>query len=411
MATDDRQVRAEAFLDQGDYREAGALYHQLSDETKDARYASRYLHCLRKAGYPGVAVTAGRRALEQHPQDEWVRRELVWALYDGRVKPSAKSEDLPGLIKASEEVLALNPEPLPLKLAVNAVIRLAKSRKKWDLVCRWCDYLNPDSLDDQPREGAGRPGKSERESWYFAKVKALHELERWDEALAGAMQAATRYPREINFRRWAALALAGQGQVAEAIRHLQEIVLKDRAEWYLLQGLCQLHLRNGDIDAALRNGCRAALDCQEDKMKVTLCGLLGTIGLRLSRYEFALRQAALARAIREREGWSIPADLRTLEEAIQSRFSEEHIALPTLPAGIQEQDTACMALWHAAAYAGLPRQSGVLDSLPGDRAFGWIRGEEGQRIFVLRDDLPPAARTVAHRRIRSGAKFRPQTRN
>jgi hypothetical protein len=53
-----------------------------------------------------------------------------------------------------------------------------------------------------------------------------------------------------------------------------------------------------------------------------------------------------------------------------------------------------VSLWRAAAYAGLPRQSGALHAPPGDRSFGWIRGEDGQRIFVLRDDLPSAARTV-----------------
>jgi tetratricopeptide (TPR) repeat protein len=394
MATDERRIRAKALLDQGDFREAGALYHQLADETNEAWYASRYLHCLRKAGHPRAAVTVGRRALERHPQDVWIQLELVWSLYDDRVKTCAEAKDLSGLIEAAEEVLALDPEPLPLKLAVQAVIKLAKLRGKWDLVCRWCNHLDPDTLDNQPRELAGRLGKSERETWYFTRVKALLELKRWDEALAGAVEAAARYPREINFRRWAALALAGQGQVAEAIRRLQDIVLKDRSEWYLLQDLCRLHLRNGETDAALRNGCRAALDCPDDTVKVTLYWLLGTIGLGLSRYEFALRHSVLARTIREREGWSIPAELRALEEGIRRRFAEERITAPAIPTAIREQVAACVDLWRAAAYAGLPRQSGVVDSPPGDRAFCWIRGEEGQRIFVLRDDLPSIARTA-----------------
>jgi tetratricopeptide (TPR) repeat protein len=392
--TDDRRTRAKEFLDKRDFREAGALYHQLADETNEPWYASRYLHCLRKAGHSRAAVTVGRRTLERHPQDVWVRRELVWAMYEARVKTCGESKDLPGLVQAAEEVLALEPEPLPLKLAVNAVIRLAKLRGKWDLVCRWCDFLDPDSLDDQPREIDGRSGKSERQSWHFARVKALLELERWDEALASAVHAAGRYPREVNFRRWAALALAGQGNITEAIRRLKDIILKDRSEWFLLQDLCQLHLQNGELDAALRNGCRAALDCPDDTVKVSLYGLLGTIGLRLSRDEFAFRHAALARSIREREGWSIPSDLRSVEGDLRSRFAEGRLTLPVVPAAVREQAAACVSLWRAAAYAGLPRQSGVLDSPLGDRPFGWIRGEEGERIFVLRDHLPQAARTV-----------------
>jgi tetratricopeptide (TPR) repeat protein len=392
--TDDRRERAKTLLAEGNFREAGALYHQLFDETNEAWYASRYLHCLRKAGHPIAAVTVGRQALAQHSQDVWVRRELIWALYDGKIKPCVEAKDLSGLLQAAEELRTLNPEQLPLKLAVKAVIRIAKLRGKWDTVAQWCDYLDPDNLDDQPREIDGRTGNSEREAWHFARVKAAVELERWDEALARASQAADRYPREINFRRWAALTLAGQGKIADAICRLQDIILKERSEWFLLQDLCQLHLRSGELEAAMRNGCRAALDCPDDTMKVTLYGLLGTVGLRLSLYEFAFRHAALARAIRERESWSIPADLRDLDEALRSRFAEERIALPALAAGIREQVIACVQLWRAAAYAGLPRQNGILDSPPEERAFGWIRNDEGQRIFVLRDDLPPVARTA-----------------
>jgi len=391
--TDDRRAIAEKLFKEGKFREAGTIYHHLSDETNNAWYTSRYLLCLRKAGYPTGAVTVGRQKLQLHPQDVWIRRELVWALYYARIKTHADSEDLLRLVQAAEEVLAFDPEPLPLKLTVNAVIRLAKLRKKWDLVSKWCDFLNPDSLEDQPREIAGRLGKSERESWHFAKVKALLEMQRWEDALVSASQAAAIYPREINFRRWAALALAGKGDIAEAIHLLQNIILKDRSEWFLLQDLCQLHLENKDLDAALRNGCRAALDCHDDTVKVSLYGLLATTSFRLSQDEFAFRHAVLAKTIREREGWSIPADLRTLEGVIRSRFNDQKIALPIIPESVREQVLACAKLWREAAYTGLPRQSGVLDFSPGDRAFDWIQGEDGQRIFVLRNDLPPAART------------------
>ena len=391
--TDDRSAIAEKLFKEGKFREAGTLYHHLSDETNNTWYTSRYLQCLRKAGYPTSAVTFGKQKLQMHPQDVWIRRELIWALYYANIKPYADSEDLLRLVQAAEEVLAFEPEPLPLKRIVIPVIRLAKQRNKWDLVRKWCDFLNPDSLEDQPRKIAGRLGKSERESWYFAKVKALLEMQQWEDALSSASQAATSYPREINFRRWAALALAGKGDIAEAIHLLQNIILKDRSEWFLLQDLCELHLQNKDLDAALRNGCRAALDCHDDMMKVSLYLLLATTGFHMFQNEFAFRHLILAKTIRERKGWSIPGNMQTLEGVIRSRFNDEKITLPMIPESVREQVFACTKLWREAAYVGLPRQSGVVDFSPGDRAFDWIQVEDGQRIFVLRNDLPPAART------------------
>ena len=390
--TEDHRANAESLLKEGKFREAGKLYHLLSDETNEAWYTSRYLYCLRKAGYPAAAVSVGRHKLSLHPKDKWIRREMVWAVYEAKVKKHSESKDFLQLLQAAEEVLTLRPEPLPLKLTVNAVIRLAKFRRKWDAVLRWCSFLNPDSLEDQPREVAGRLVKSERESWYFAKVKSLIEIQQWENALVSASQAIGLYPREINFRRWEALALAGKGDVAEAINRLQNIILKYRSEWFLLQDLCQLYLQNGDLDSALRNGCRAALDYHDDTVKVSLYGLLAATSFRLSKFEFAFRHALLAKSIRENEGWSISADLHTLERSIRSCFTEGNIILPMIPETVREQSIACFNLWRSEAYAGLPRQYGVLDCPPGDQAFGWIKNEDGQRIFVLKNDLPPAAR-------------------
>ncbi|WP_179147461.1 hypothetical protein [Cylindrospermopsis raciborskii] len=51
-------------------------------------------------------------------------------------------------------------------------------------------------------------GKSKKEQWFFAKVKSLIGLELWQEARACALEAIKFYPKEINFYRFSALALA-----------------------------------------------------------------------------------------------------------------------------------------------------------------------------------------------------------
>lgn len=346
MADDERATRAKALLEQGNYREAGSLFHQLWDETGNTWTASRYLYCLRKAGFARAAVTVGQDAHQRYPQDIWIRRELVWALYYDRVKPFADKKELPGLLQAGEDFLTLQPEALPLKLLVLAVIRLAREKGKWDLVSTWCDRLAPESLDNAPREFNGEPVNSEREGWYSAKVKALIHLERWPEALALAARAVALYPGEVNFRRWEALALAGQGQVSEALALLQVLVQKEQPEWYLLQDLAGLHQRLGQYEAAMKAGCRAALSAPEDRTTVTLYQLLATVGLAQGKLEFAARHVVLARLIRQREGWSIPAELQGMEEKLHGALAEQQSPWPVDIEGIPTLFAACQASWR-----------------------------------------------------------------
>lgn len=387
MSNDDLSTQAKKLLEQKMYAEAGKLFHALWDEVGDAFAASRYLFCLRKAGHSGPAVEMGRKALLKHNNDQWIRREFVWALYEHAVKPAKEETNLNLLLQAAEELMAQGPEDLPRRLTVMAVVRVAKNRGRWDVASSWCDLLTPEHLDDTPREIEGRQGKSDRETWYFSKIKCLIELSRWEEAFALSTKAAGLHPREANFRRWAALARAGQGNLQEAISRLEEIVLKERAEWYLLQDLCELYLRLGDYPAALRNGCRAALDQPDDKLKVSLYVLLCKIGLANQNPTFATEHLGLARLVRERESWSIPAEFGSLESEIQAAFAKLDQPRPTPAQDVSTAVRRCRSFWHDEAYRGLPRVMGTIEELPADRPFGWIRNENGDRIFVLQKDL------------------------
>jgi tetratricopeptide (TPR) repeat protein len=388
----DRTARAKALLGEGNYAEAGALFHADWDDTGDAGSASRYLYCLRKAGHAAAAVTVGQRALERHPQDLWVRRELIWAWYEARVKRAETLGDLGALQHEAGELLALDPEDLPRRLTVSAVIRLAKKKGQWQTVAEWCDQLDPSRLEDTARTVNGQRAVSFREAWYFARVKAAVELQRWQEAQALADRAAKLYPAEVNFPRWAALALAGQGQADEAARRLEALARREPAAWYLLQDLCELALRQGKPEAALRWGCRVALPEGEERLKVGVYRLLACAGLALGKWSCAALHVVLARAVRQREGWPVPDDLKQLEARVRHVLAEAGEVWPVDTEDVPTLLRLCRAEWEAEQYAGLPRAAGVLETLPDDQGRGWIRGEEGQRILVREADLPSGLR-------------------
>jgi tetratricopeptide (TPR) repeat protein len=390
--SDDRTLRAKALLPEGKFAEAGALFHAHWDDTGDAGSASRYLYCLRKAGHAAAAVTVGRRALGRHPQDLWVRRELIWALYEARVKHAEARGDLAALEHEAGEVLALDPEDLPRRLTVSAVVRLAKKRGRWQTVAEWCDRLDPARLEDTARPTtAGADGQhtpSPRAAWYFARVKAAVELQRWPEALALAERAAQLYPAEVNFPRWAALALAGQGQAEEAARRLEALARRQPSAWYLFQDLCELSLHQGKPDHALRWGCRAALAQGEERLKVAVYRLLACAGLALGKWTCASRHVVLSRALRRREGWPVSDDLQQLEARIRHVLGEAGEEWPVESEDVPTLLQLCRAEWQVEQYAGLPRAVGVLATLPDEQGRAWIQGEDGERISVRAADLP-----------------------
>jgi hypothetical protein len=106
----------------------------------------------------------------------------------------------------------------------------------------------------------------------------------------------------------------------------------------------------------------------------------------------AAQHAALVGAIRRREGWSIPAELTRLETDIRDGLHRVNQAWPVDTDDVATLVQFCREQWLVAVYAGLPRKRGTIESLPPDQAHGWIKGADGERVFVLQKDLPPTAR-------------------
>ena len=61
--------KANIFLQQNNFPEAGKIFRQLWEEDNNAYCASRYLHCLRKAGYPSQGLTQGEKVSSQFPNN------------------------------------------------------------------------------------------------------------------------------------------------------------------------------------------------------------------------------------------------------------------------------------------------------------------------------------------------------
>lgn len=385
--SDNIEERAKILLEAKQFPEAGKLFRKLWEENNSAYAASKYLYCLRKAGYPEASIQQGIKADTQFPGNKYIKSELTWAHYD-LIKIAIERGNLSEVLAKANQLLDIHPEILALELTVFAIIKLAKKLDEWEIVSWWCDQIDPAKLSDNKPQIGDQNGMSKKEQWYFAKVKSLIELKSWQASHIVALEATKIYPKQIHFLRWNALALGHLGQTEEAINLLKELLLKYREEWYIWADLSDLYTEIKQPELALVSACKAALSPGEDKVKITLYQNLARMALSMNKLEMAARHIQLCKVVRQRENWRIKSDLVQLELNVQDAFRKDKLNWVDESGNIDNLMKNCRQHWQEESYQGLPRQKGVIESLVPDKPYGWIRAENGNKVFFLQKELP-----------------------
>jgi tetratricopeptide (TPR) repeat protein/cold shock CspA family protein len=394
---------AEEMRKTGRFEEAAGLFAKYWEETRDAATGWRLVYCLRKLpGKRAEALDVAKDVAAMHPTDAWVRSELVWAVYDALCRPAHEAEDLAGTIAAAESMTQAGAGPLPWKLAVFSVIDVAKKKMEWEVVSEWCDRLDRAMLDAGTDRQSGTARKiSDLERWYFAKVKALLSLRRWEEAESFARAASGRFPRRGDFSRWAARARAEQGDIAGALDLLSPLCEKVKIEWYFLADYAEYLQRSGETGKAYGNACRAAISFGEVKTKVNLIAQLADYAFALGKRDVASRHLALALAIRRKENWPVTGALERLASRLGVPMPKDFRA---------ETDSALVALLEECRRDWKEGVRDFCETVPGEnvvlhrgkisqflegRPYAFIREDGGGReIFVRTDDIPKECRAV-----------------
>lgn len=390
-----------------DYASAATIYQQLWKEREDAYYASRGSYCLRKAGQPAAALNLVHAALQKYPHNKYLRQEAVWAIYDTEFKPAKEQENVRQLIQAGQKIIRLTQDNLPIRLITFPIISLAKSKGKWDIVEEWCRKIDPQTLSDERRKIGDRMVLSEREQWYFAWVKSLVQLQRWEQAREWAQKAHKEYPRERDFIRWGAQALAALGQVERAIVELEPLLDRRNPDWFVFQDMAELQAQKGDLDKAYELACLAALAKGEDKAKVSLFAFIAQIALKLENPGVAYRQVQLARYIRRTQGWSEPSELARLAHQAQMTMEKKGQVVSELPCGLPDLRKLCYQDWKQVVsrrslmpsvpssintekpWEGVDVQTGKIKTYNDERGFGFIIPDNGHSdiFFHIKDTL------------------------
>lgn len=382
--------QAEALRKSGKYSEAVDKFAQLWLQSPNTFVGWRYAHCLRKVGRLEDAERVAKEALRRYPQDSYTKNEVGWILYEKELKPAKDRGDLPTAIDAASRIFDLNPDQLVRTKAVFTVVSLAKAQGKWETVLEWTGRISPDQLNREPT-GSGTRVRvmPDREVWYVNRARALLELGRSQEARELAQKGMKEFPEDLFLRRTAALALAETDNLSGAIAEMRSLIAHPHADWYMKAELAQLEYRAGNLGESYRLLCEAlATSRQSENYKLNHLGLLARIALALGKNDIAAAHVALAKSIRNSEGWAIPPELAQLEKDVQDAGS-----IADLPKDLEQLKRLCRRHWQQGAGEGRQSYRGTVKPYPEDRAFTFIeRDDGGEDVFVLVKDLPPDCR-------------------
>ncbi|HEY9069182.1 MAG TPA: hypothetical protein VIV61_02940, partial [Candidatus Ozemobacteraceae bacterium] len=266
----------------------------------------------------------------------------------------------------------------------------------------------------QPRVMNGRRLPSRREMWWFARCRALFQLEQFEECRRASLEAFKQFGHRLDFSRWAALALERLGNRDAAIEEMQCLSRHRNAQWYYQQDLARMELAAGRPREAWEHIRKGARMPGEAQAKVNLYAVGAEVLEMLGRAVEAGDHALLAALLRQGQNWHLPG---RLEELLF------RLPLPSPAPSLAEIEKRCRASWadqddascgHAVEGKGVvpaPANAALADAVSGEgevlaedcrgtvrlkdegAPFGFIRANDfDSPVFVLMKDLPEQCR-------------------
>lgn len=169
--------------------------------------------------------------------------------------------------------------------------------------------LSSEAYQYTDSSGKIRENASQRENFYKIKSDALLKTKRYEECILCCNEAMEtleqlHYSNDIWFARKIAIALGALGNIDEAIKKLEKlIVISDK--WFLLYEIGKLYLQLNQPLCALEYMLRAACTKDPEKMKVSLIESLGDLLDEIDEKSFAQDNFLFARQIRLSNDWAV----------------------------------------------------------------------------------------------------------
>ncbi len=366
------------------------LFQRLWERTKQLHAAWGYVYCLRKQGEFDKALEISNAALVIDSNNQYIRTEIAWVLYEKKIKPAKEDGDIQAILSAASEINKLTSDQWVRRKVAIKVIQVAKKNNKWGMLLEWANPFKPEDFDKDHFRQSDRRFMSDRQIFINAKARALYETKKFIAARELAQLGLTEFPDDIFIARIAALALAEQGDVDTAAQELRRLARRPNADWYFESELAQLEMKLGHAEDAYRLASEAILRTREEKQRVRLLLLLANAALARGELQIAADHIALCKAIRIENNWKIPPQLVQLENRIKegAKACGEDVEVSN---GIRELQKICRAHWQQAAKVSRQRKVGRIGRVDPARPYTFIYPDDrSPQVYARMKNVPKA---------------------
>ena len=397
--------QAKEFEQTQNFAEAASIYKQMYINRPTDNYAaSRYISCLRKLGRSAEAIEFGWSLTEEVRANSYVHNAWAWALYDIYFKISENKSEEEEIInietrgddnqfvkmqKATLYILEKSSPHAPQDMLLRkkfifGICREAKQRGKWELVYQFATQLDSTQLAREPDQWSPM---SEYEQWLYRVVKALFELERYEECQKMAQQALETYPQNKHFHWWHAVATARTGFPEDALIELQDLDRRYQ-EWFIREDIAKICEQLQRYNDAWTWYCKAASLQGPLKGRYKMIGSMSLPLQHLERWQEAYEHLHLAYLLAEKEGWEKSKMAQSFKVQIEQLLNR----FPTLviPKVYTSQDfyplqRKLQQLWKDETHSILPHRRGYITKIDEEKRYGFIQSNADSFHFIFRN--------------------------
>jgi cold shock CspA family protein/tetratricopeptide (TPR) repeat protein len=390
--------QAQVLEQAGQLRNAALLYRQSYELEPTPFAASRTIHCLRQQGirHAREAVEFAGQALRQFPGDEGLVGEYLWAIFDGYLRPgadaagagetAAASADFPTKVTAARRILEKARDELLRRLTVFAICKEAGMRGRWDLVLEFARYLDGEQLSAGAGGLQGQRRLSDQQRWLHLVTRAHLELGHCEECIAIALDATQRFPDDVFFWWWRALARVRGGSAEDGLRELLHVNRRFPPQWAIQRDIAETYCRLERHEDAWRWFCEAATAPGDIRDRLPMLTEMARLLEQMERWQLAYDHVLLGWALAAGgAGWEPLADKhRRLADEFRQRHAERRGA-PLDPHEVPPDAAAlltqCRGVWMETIKQALPHGTGYIRMFDAAKGIGFIQSEDGTDVF------------------------------
>lgn len=285
---------------------------------KELNQASR----LYKAGKIQEAFEIYDKHFLKNPEvfNHWDKIRYCWCMYYLFIKDSTDETELFDYTERVTEIVRqedLNKSPVCVYTqCVFKAIMYLKSQEDWEYMLYWLDKLNPELLNQNPKEGGDTKYPSKKEDYYRYLSTAYLKCGDYEDCINASAEAldvidSFAFNGDIWHMWRIAKSLNKLNHPEEALEYLNKVV-NVQNDWYILKEIADCYYQTGNNDKAIEYAAKAVLTDDSVNVKVNLYYLIYNI-LKDSNEELALKHAKLFLALKLESGANIPDDIEELD--------------------------------------------------------------------------------------------------